>query len=54
MTQKEKQPNAIVYIWPMLNEYDAIQVENECIYAGYTAKRKVKVGRVVCWEVTNG
>lgn len=55
MTQKKEEKHiAKVYVWPFLNEYDFAQVENECIYAGYTAKRRVKVGRVVCWEVSNG
>lgn len=42
---------APVYIWPLLSLDDHDIVEDELVGAGYETKRKVKVGRVVCWEV---
>lgn len=43
---------AKVYIWPLLSLDEHDEVEDQLVGAGYEAKRKVKVGRVVCWEVT--
>lgn len=51
MTQSKKKQRAKVYIWPTLSDEDKGEVEAQCIAAGYTDKRKVKIGRVVCWEV---
>jgi len=47
-----KKSKAKVYIWPGLPPDDAQEVEVQCALAGYRHKRKVKVGRVVCLEVT--
>lgn len=54
MTQKKKQPRAKVYVWPLLNDEDKLTIEDQCIAAGYDAKRWVRVGRVLCWEISNG
>lgn len=56
--KKSNKPNrhrpkkAKVYLWPNLTEDQVAEVEADCVYAGYTAKRKVKVGRVTCYEVS--
>jgi hypothetical protein len=42
---------APVYIWPLLSLDDHDVVEDQLVGAGYETKRKVKVGRVICWEV---
>lgn len=49
---KVKLKKAKVYIWPNLNQDQLNEIEADCVYAGYTDKRYVSVGRVKCWEVT--
>lgn len=51
-THKKVARRAKVYIWPLLKDDDALEVEAQCVYAGYSGKRKVRVGRVICWEVS--
>ena len=50
--KRNKPTKAVVFIWPNLTEDQLAEVEADCVYAGYTSKRKVKVGKVTCYEVT--
>lgn len=52
MTQKKKPSKAKVYVWPLLTEHDRDEVEGQCLAAGYENKRKVRTGRIICWEIS--
>jgi hypothetical protein len=54
----DNKPNTVrpkkapVFVWPTLTQETCDEVEADCVRAGYTSKRKVRVGKVICYEVT--
>lgn len=41
---------AEVFTWPLLTDEQLADAEEQCFYAGYRTKKKVRVGRAICWR----